>query len=36
MLTVPTTIDPEKAYCGILTRVHPHLVGLTLISTLLG
>ena len=31
MLTVPITISTEKeACCGILTRVHPHLLGLTL------
>ena len=30
MLTAPITINPEKACCGISTRVHPHLPGLTL------
>ena len=30
MLTVPITINPEKACCGIPTRVHPHLPGLML------
>ena len=27
MLTAPITINPEKAYCGIPTRVHFHLPG---------
>ena len=30
MLTVSTTINPEKACCGISTRVHPHFSRLTL------
>ena len=30
MLTVPTTINLEKACCRIPTQVHPHLPGLTL------
>ena len=30
MLTVPITINPENSCCGIPTRVHPHLPGLTL------
>ena len=30
MLTVPATINPEKAFLGILTWVHRHLPGLML------